>query len=69
MTAGTTGANTTVATCTAAKSAGGTIWTGKGLSLGLGLGLGPWGPALVGIAAAGAGYIAYKKYWANKAEA
>ena len=48
-------------TGTQAISAGGTIWTGKGLSLGLGLGLGAWGPVLVIAAAAAAGY-AYLQY-------
>ena len=44
-----------------AITAGGTIWTGKGLSLGLGLGLGVWGPILVIGAGAAAAY-AYLEY-------
>ena len=56
---GLTGA--TAGTSAQAMTAGGTIWTGKGLSLGLGLGLGAWGPVLVVAAAAAAGY-AYLEY-------
>ncbi|CAK0753064.1 Magnetosome protein MamD [Azospirillaceae bacterium] len=41
-------------------SAGGTIWTGSGLSLGLGLGLGAAGPLLLGALVAAAGYGIYK---------
>ena len=58
--AGLTGA-AAAGTGTQAITAGGTIWTGKGLSLGLGLGLGAWGPVLVIAAAAAAGY-AYLEY-------
>lgn len=45
---------------TAAANAGGTIWTGKGLSLGLGLGLGAWGPTIL-VAAVAGGYLYYRK--------
>ncbi len=46
-----------------ALTAGGTIWTGKGLSLGLGLGLGAWGPVLLiaGAAAASYAYLEYRR--------
>jgi hypothetical protein len=46
----------------AAKAAtGGTIWTGKGLSVGLGLGLGAWGPVIL-VAGGAAAWYGYKKY-------
>ncbi len=48
-----------------AVTAGGTIWTGKGLSLGLGLGLGAWGPVLV-IAAGAVATYAYLEYRRNQ---
>ncbi|CAK0765440.1 Magnetite biomineralization protein Mms6 [uncultured Gammaproteobacteria bacterium] len=41
-----------------ALNAGGTIWSGKGISLGLGLGLGMWGPILLGVA----GVVAFSAY-------
>ncbi|MBF0359164.1 MAG: hypothetical protein HQL70_11210 [Magnetococcales bacterium] len=47
-------------------AAGGTIWTGKGLSLGLGLGLGAWGPVILATAIATGGYVYYKKRQAKK---
>lgn len=46
--------------------AGGTIWTGKGLSLGLGLGLGAWGPVILTVAVATGGYLYYKKRQSRK---
>ncbi|MEO5363723.1 MAG: hypothetical protein H7838_08880 [Magnetococcus sp. DMHC-8] len=64
--AATTPANT-LATSTgvaaAAKSGGGTIWSGTGMKLGWGLGLGSWGPVvLLGVvAAAGVGIYGYLK--------
>jgi hypothetical protein len=44
---------------------GGTIWTGKGLSLGLGLGLGALGPAILAAIATG-GYVYYRKRQSQK---
>ncbi|CAK0765410.1 Magnetosome protein MamD [uncultured Gammaproteobacteria bacterium] len=48
-------------------AAGGTIWSGTGLSLGLGLGLGVAGPLLLGALVAAAGYGIFK-YQKNQAE-
>ncbi len=56
------------ATTTSKVSAatGGTIWTGKGMSLGLGLGLGAWGPVLLAAVVATGGYAYYKKRQSQK---
>ncbi|MEO5376906.1 MAG: hypothetical protein H7832_03860 [Magnetococcus sp. DMHC-6] len=62
---GTTSATATTAAAKTAGTAGGTIWTGKGLSLGLGLGLGAWGPVIL-VSGATLGYIYWRRSKAAK---
>ena len=61
--AGVVGPSASPAVSAKALATGGTIWSGKGLSLGLGIGLGAWGPVLLlaGGAAAVYGYLQYRK--------